>query len=409
MVMLPYMPLVCLVALIGAVLQVQGRFASTAAAPILLNIVVVTTAILATRNTDDAALVHSIYWVSASVIAAGLLQVGWQLVALLKLEKPTFSFAGTKPAMASLKAIFLPMVVGLAAFQLNTFMDSLMAMALSVREGASTFTFGARIYSYPLEEASVAALNWSQRLYEFPLGIFGIAIATAIFPALSHAAANRASQGLTHFATIYRQGLRLSVFIGLPASVGLMVVALPLSRLAYERGQFTLEDSQRVAWILLGYAPAIWAYSMNHVLTRAFYALGDSRTPVKVSLAMVGMNLLLNLILVWPLGAQGFAIATAVGAILQSVILILAIEQYLREPLGREVWMSWGKSLLASAVMGLTLLSVYYWIDPASLRPYDNFILLMAMVAAGGLIYAAAAWLAGCPEIRWILRRRAGA
>lgn len=409
MVMLPYMPLVCLVALMGAVLQVRGKFASTAAVPIVLNIVVVAGTLLATWNADSPELLErSIYWVGVSVLIAGLLQVAWQLAVLLKFEKITAVFAGTRPAMVSLKAIFLPMILGLAAFQINTFLDAVMAMGFSIKQGSEQFNLLGYAVRYPLQEAAVAALGWSQRLYEFPLGIFGIAIATAIFPALSHAAAQRDTKGQQHFTTIFHHGLRLSVFIGLPASVGLMIVALPLSRLAYERGEFGLSDSARVAWILMGYAPAIWAYSMNHVLTRAFYAQGDSRTPLRVSLAMVGLNLMLNLILVWPLGALGFALATATGAVLQNVILLGAMGRSLGEPLGRGVWMSWGKSLTACAVMAGVLTPLLYYFDAGSLNRTQSAVLLGLAVGIGGLVYLAVTWLLGCQEIRWLVKRKPG-
>lgn len=409
MVMLPYMPLVCLVALMGAVLQVRDKFASTAAVPIVLNIVVVAGTLLATWNADSPeALERSVYWVGVSVLVAGLLQVAWQLVTLLKFEKLTSVFTGTRPAMVSLKAIFLPMILGLAAFQINTFLDAVMAMGFSVKEGKETFSFLGHIVRYPMGEASVAALGWSQRLYEFPLGIFGIAIATAIFPALAHAAASRDEQGRHRFATIFHHGLRLSVFIGLPASIGLMIVALPLSRLAYERGEFGLADSTRVAWILMGYAPAIWAYSMNHVLTRAFYALGDSRTPLRVSLAMVALNLLLNLILVWPLGAMGFALATATGAVVQNIVLAQAIRRSVREPLGKGVWLSWGRSLAATLVMAAVLIPAMYYFDAASLSRTHSAMLLGVMVCLGGLVYLAMNWVLGCEEIKWLVKRKPG-
>jgi putative peptidoglycan lipid II flippase len=310
--------------------------------------------------------------------------------------------------MISLKAIFLPMILGLAAFQINTFMDAVMAMGFSAHDDKAGLAILGHLVRYPLQEAAVAALGWSQRLYEFPLGIFGIAIATAIFPALSHAAAQKGDLGRQRFTRLFHHGLRLSVFIGLPASAGLLIVALPLSRLAYERGQFGLEDSARVAWILMGYAPAIWAYSMNHVLTRAFYAQGDSRTPLGVALAMVLLNLSMNLILVWSLGAQGFALATASSAIVQSVILLRTMDQMVGQRTGRDVWLSWGRTLLATLVMSALLTPVAVLFHPASLSHLHNALLLAGLVIAGGLVFMAMAQLLGCEEMKWLIRRKPG-
>src|SRR5262249_54387339 len=147
---------------------------------------------------------------------------------------------------------------------------------------------------FPLDPGALTSINNAQRLYEFPLGVFGIAIATAIFPALSRVA-NDGEQ----FTAILRRGLRLVVYIVLPANVGLMLVRTPLTAAILQGKNFTPADTARVSWVLLGYAPAIWAYSMTHTLTRAFYARGDAFTPVKVAMGMVLLNFLLNITLIW--------------------------------------------------------------------------------------------------------------
>src|SRR5690606_31045135 len=162
-------------------------------------------------------------------------------LAVLRVESFTAQFAGTGPAVRSMLRVFVPVVLGLAVFQINTFFDNVLAMALSPKDGQTTLHLLGLSLPRPLEKGSVVALAFAQRLYEFPLGIFGIAIATAIFPALAQAAPGRkagrpnaASQAdetdsrhLERFAEVLRHGLRLSVFIGLPASVGLILVRVP--------------------------------------------------------------------------------------------------------------------------------------------------------------------------------------
>ena len=183
----------------------------------------------------------------------------------------------------------------------------------------SSSTSWAWTLNYPIGQGGLAALFRSQLLYQFPLGVFGIAIATAVFPAPADAAAETGAAGKAHFRTIIQHGLRLTVFVGLPASVGLFMVRLPLCRVVFEGREFTLADSRRCAMIVAAYAPAIWAYSMTHVLTRAFYAVKNSKTPMIASVAMVALNFLLNITLVWFLGAAGLALATAICAIIQCV------------------------------------------------------------------------------------------
>jgi len=171
---------------------------------------------------------------------------------------------------------------------------------------------------FPLMEGSNAAMNFATRLYEFPLGVFGIAIATAIFPTLSRQASNPAL-----FAHTLRRGIRLALFIGLPASAGLIVVRTQLTTVVFQGGKFTVDDTMRVATILLGFAPAVVAFSVMQTITRAFYALGDTSTPTRISIWMVCLNFLLNCTLIWtPLNTSGLAWSTTICAFIQAAILI---------------------------------------------------------------------------------------
>ena len=139
----------------------------------------------------------------------------------------------------------------------------------------NSFFFGLQ---YPLQEGAMASVTWAQRLYQFPLGVFGIAVATAIYPLL----AKQANMNDSFTSTIHR-GLRLVVYIGLPASAGLIFVREPLAAAVFQGDKFVSDDVILVGSILLGYAPAVWAYSMVQVLTRGFYAKGDMKTPVKIA------------------------------------------------------------------------------------------------------------------------------
>jgi putative peptidoglycan lipid II flippase len=422
MIMLPYMPLICLVAVIGGMLQVHGRFGPPAAVPIVMNLTLIAGAFLATVDLyRDAALRHCIVVVAACVLVAGMIQLAWQVLAVLEVETFTACFAGAGTAMHQVVRAMLPMMVGLAVFQINAFLDSLIAWGLSpaapaaIPLGMSPETgetpmlnfFGAQI-RYPLRTGSVAALHWSQRLYQFPLGVFGIAIATAIYPALVRAAPPFARAD-GRFEQILRQGLRLAVFIGLPASVGLLLVRLPLTRLVYEHGHFTPKDVHRVAQILAGYGCAVWAYSMTHVLTRAFYAVKDTVTPMKISVLMVGLNLLLNLILIWYLGAAGLAWSTAICAVVQVIILVRAVAGHVAHPVDADVWRAWGRSVCLTGVMAGALGVLTLWIKPADLDPIASGIVLLIMVALGAAVYLGGAWFVGADELKWLSRAKRGA
>ncbi len=413
MLMLPYMPLICLVALIGGALQVRGRFGPPAAAPVLLNVVMIAAILFATRGMasgelDDAHLRSAIHYVSLSVLFAGVLQLAWQVVALLRVEGLTLDFAQTAEPFKKMLWVMLPMVLGLAVFQINAAFDMLIAWGFAPKEGGTdVLSLFGRQWSYPIDDAGqVVALTGAQRLYQFPLGVFGIAIATAIFPALAHAAADRSDSGRTNFQATLHHGLRLSFFIGLPASVGLILVRVPLTRVVFEHGLFGLEDSLRVATILAGYASAVWAYSMTHILTRTFYAVGDAKTPLRVSMTMVVFNLALNLTLIWPLGAAGLAWSTAISATAQVLILLALVRKHVDKPVDASVLKGWLRTVLLSSTMTVALAPLLLNYPAHTLTWPGCATLLTAMVLVGAAVVLIGAKLTGAEELHWLTRNR---
>ncbi len=404
MVMMPYMPLVCTVALVGGMLQVHGKFGPTAAAPILLNIAMVAAAVIGHLWVGAE---RGVYLVAVFVLVAGVLQLLWQVAAVWRDEPGTLDFANTRKPLKAVMLTMGPMLLGLAVFQINSAMDMFISYGFSSPEGAGEQTImamiaGKKLY-YPIQAGAVAALNWSQRLYQFPLGVFGIAVATAIFPALAKcAASDRAG-----FDQTLRNGLRLTVFIGLPASVGLIMVRLPLTRLIFQYGKFDLEDASRVATILVGYAIAIWAYSATHVLTRGFYAIKDPRTPLKITMVNVMLNLTLNCVLIWYLGAAGLAWSTAICAIWQTFLLVRAMRRYVKMPLDDAVLFSWCRTLVLSAIMGMVLYPLINRVDLTALNRQESAGMLAILVAVGAGVYLAGAWVLKSDELRWLLRRQA--
>jgi putative peptidoglycan lipid II flippase len=417
-----YMPLVCVAAILGAMLQVHGKFAVPSASPILLNVCLIVGVLIAVYlHSEQLAPARQVFIVIAAVVIAGALQVLWHAISLhdQRIVPPTGgaraiwrSDASVRSTTRAMLRQWAPTVIGLAVFQINTLADALIAMFFSpvdgARANATLHLFGHEL-AYPMASGSVAVLGAAARLYEFPLGVFGIAIATAIFPALSRAAGDRAA-----FTDLVRRGLRLTVFIGLPASVGLMLVRHPATHAIYAAvGRIDAHDSARVAWVLLGYAPAVWAYSMNHVLVRAFYAQHNPTAPMKVSVAMVVLNIVLNLSLIWlpvgggeRLGAAGLAWSTATCAILQCAILLLLVRRYADRPVDRSVGLSWLRTVVITAVMaGAVWLIVDQWhvIDGSRWRSIG---VLAAAVASGGLIVVLGARLLRGEELRWALARR---
>lgn len=402
MAMLPYMPMICATALAGGALQVHHRFASPAAAPILLNVVMIGFAAWGWwiyRDTNP----RGVAWMLAlGVGTAGVVQLLWQLAAMgrsVGFDWRLFG-GGTGAAIRGMLWMMLPMLIGLAVFQINTLMDSLIAFGLSSDEpGARLHLFG-RVMDYPIEPGAVAALGGGQQLYQFPLGVFSIAIATAIFPAL----ARTVDLATDDFGRTLRQGLRLSMFIGLPASMGLIVLREPMVSLFFEHGKFTADDTVRTATILAGYASGVWAYSLTHVLTRAFHARRDAKTPLYISLAMVALNFVLNCTLIWPLGAVGLAVSTAISGSCQTLLLMVSLHRRGVRAIDGVVAGSWGRTVGLTAVM-----SVVVWLATRWLPGDGTLGAAVATgvgVAVGAVVVIGGAWAIGAPEAKWLLRRR---
>lgn len=435
MLMLPYMPMVCGVAFLGAILQVHRKFGPAAAAPVMLNVVMILAALggaVAFANAAGGRDWPLIQTVAISVLVAGVLQLFWLGGAVWRTAPLTAAFAGTGVHFRGMLWTMGPMVIGLGVFQINTLLDGLIAytLAASPDSAAQSFTFLGHRYDYPMESGAVTTLTLAQRLYQFPLGVFGIAIATAIFPALAHAAAQRnaggnhkliaaqergvetsgpgdsagGGRGGAEFAAIFRRGLRLTLFIGLPASVGLVLVRVPLTRVFFEWNEFTADDALRSAAVLMGYASAVWAYSLTHVTTKAFYAVDDAMTPLKVSGVMVAFNVALNLTLIWPLGVAGLAWSTAISAAAQSIVLIVLLRKHIDRPVTPDVlrgvaWTAGLTALMAGAV-GAVIGSV----DPISLTKIQSLGVLGVCVGLGVAIMIGGAWLLKMPEVRELRR-----
>ncbi|MSR28632.1 MAG: murein biosynthesis integral membrane protein MurJ [Phycisphaerales bacterium] len=401
-ILLPYMPLVCLVALIGAILQVHHRFGPTAAAPIILNVAIVATCVglmpqtLAALGFAAISQHAHVMMVASSVIVAGVLQVAWSWHALRSVavehadERTAASRAFSRVILQA-----VPMALGLGVLQVNTFVDGLIASYPTI-VGPTVFGI-----EYPLKEGAMASLSFAQRLYEFPLGVFGISVATAIFPQLS-----REAHDTDAFRATLARALRLVMFVGLPASVGLMMLRIPLTAAVFQGDSFTEADTARVASILLAFAPAIWAYSANHVLTRAFYARGEPMTPVIVAVAMVALNFLLNITLIWtPLNTAGLALSTATCSIIQMVILQRLLAKRVGPLVTGEVVTSWWRSAFVTAVMGVVLLGAMQF-TPEKGSWFVMLSTLLLLVAVGAATALGAARMLRMTELRWALGRR---
>lgn len=345
-IMLPYMTLVCIVAILAGILNVHRHFAAPAAAPIILNLFIIA-AFLFTGWQMDIPPAQQAFWVAFAVLAAGLIQIAIQLPPLKKSGvsfKPAWKIHS--PAFKKVLLLMGPMILGLTVTQLNTMADDLIALAFSNKNGT------------PLPLGAVGHLYYAQRLYQFPLGVLGISLATAIFPVMSHAAARK---DMTELNDIIAKGLKGSVFIAVPAAVGLILVADPLVALIFGHGEFQPSDIPVVGAILSAYAIGLCGYFGQQMLARAYYSLQDSKMPAITAAIAVAINIMLNLILIWPLGAAGLALSTAICSYLQIAILLSVLRKRFDLTIFDGFFPSTIKTLTATAVMWISGMAALHY------------------------------------------------
>jgi putative peptidoglycan lipid II flippase len=385
-VMLPYMALICTAALLGGLLNAHQHFAAPAAAPALLNVCIIAALCIGGWVLKVPPQVH-VFVVAGAVLVAGIAQLGIQLPPLrrrgLRL-RPAWDVHA--PSFRKVLLLMGPMVLGLTATQINTLVNDLVALWLSgsPEKGPSFVLFG-RSIAYPLWEGAVSHLFYAQRLYQFPLGVVGISLATAIFPVMSADAARKDFAGLCR--TVSR-GLRCTAFVALPAAVGLLLVSRPLVALLLERGRFTGADTARTAVTLSFYALGLAGYFAQHVLTRAFYSLQESATPARSAVLAVLLNVVLSLTLVWPLGTGGLAAATAVCSYVQVAILTVALKRRLGPAVLTGLGAAVRDTAAATLCMAAAVAGSLYLV-----RGHGNGLMLLVSVPLGGTVYALAARL----------------
>jgi len=341
-VMLPYMVLICTVAILGGILNTHRHFAAPAAAPVVLNLLLIGSLCLGGWVLKVPARTQ-VFLAAAAVLLTGVVQLAIHIPPLRSCGVPLRpAWDIRSAAFHRVLALMGPMVLGLAATQINTLADSFAALWLSGSAEKGTFfaLFGRRM-EYPLWEGAVSQLFYAQRLYQFPLGVFGISLATAIFPVLS---ANAARRDFASLRCTVSRGLRCSLFISIPATIGLLLVGEPLVRIIFERGEFRSADTIGTTFILAFYVLGLSGYIAQQVLTRVFYSLQQSDVPAKSAVVAVLVNICLNLTLVWFLGAGGLAASTAICAYIQVGVLATI----LRRRLGPDIFEGMGRAFLAT-------------------------------------------------------------
>jgi putative peptidoglycan lipid II flippase len=403
-IMLPYLLLGCLAAQVSATLQALGQFRMPAVAPTIMNLCWIVGAwwIAPAVARDEHAQAH---WLAVFVLIGGLAQLAVQWPALLRLGfRFDYNWTAAREPARRVALAMLPLAAGYSVTQINTLIDSLLAWGLSAPTGGpQTIAWLGHRVAYPMQQGAAAAVYYGERFYQFPLGVLGLAVATVIFPRLAQHAV-RGERG--RVADELSAGLRFVWFLSLPAGVGLMMLAEPLARLCFERGEFTPADTERAGRMIYWYSTGVWAYCSLPVLARGFYALGDRKTQVVSSLLAVGVNLAMNLVLIWPLAERGLALSTAAAAALQTIVLASTFSRRLAALDWRAMRRSLVKTSLATAAMAIWTILLLRWLPPGQATRGQELFLVLAIVASAVAVYALVAWLVRHEEMRLLFKRR---
>src|SRR5690554_6712119 len=290
----PYLFFITLTALAGAVLNTMGRFAVAAFTPVLLNVAIISAAIFIAPK-----LAQPEIGLALGVFFGGLIQFLFQLPFLKRAGVLVWPKWGWRdPGVVRIRTLMIPALFGVSVSQINLLFDTLIASFL--------------------QTGSISWLYYADRLLEFPLGLFGIAIATVILPALS---ARHVDQSLDHFRNTLDWGVRAVTALGVPAMAGLIVLAQPMLMVLFMRGEFTPDDARMASYSLMAYGSGLLSFMLVKVLATGFFSRQDTKRPVKYGIIAMAANMLFNIILAIPFGYVGLALATALSGTVNALLL----------------------------------------------------------------------------------------
>jgi putative peptidoglycan lipid II flippase len=381
----PYVLLICLAALLSGVLNGLDRFAAAAAAPLVFNTVSIAAMLLLTPHLPTVG--HALAW---GVTISGVLQLALLAWAVrragmvLHIPRPRLT-----PQMRVLLARMGPGLLGAGVTQLNLAVDVIIVSLLP--------------------PGSASLLYYADRVNQLPLGVIGTAVGTALLPLLSRQA--RAGQAREAAETLNR-ALEVSLALTLPAALALAVAGQPIMLVLFGRGAFGPVAAELSAQALAAYAFGLPAFVVVKVLVPAFFAHGDTSTPVRVGFAAIGLNLVLNLLFMVPLRHMGPALATSVSALFNVIVLGVMLGRRGRLTIDRRLQLRLARMAAAALLMAVVLVLVQrFAFIRVEMKPGVRWAALAALVGSGVAAYVAAGQLLGGFDLREMLRtmrRRSG-
>ncbi len=374
--MFPYIFLISLSAIMSGILNAFDVFALPAFTPVLLNLAIIACAWTFKDRFSDPS-----YGFAVGVLAGGFLQLVVQIPALWRHGMSLRPPAGLDlEGLKEVGRLILPRVFGVGIIQVNLVIDSQFATSL--------------------QSGSVSFLYYANRVTELTLGIFAISLSTVILPTLSRATADKDREKVRGMLST---AMRLLFFVSVPATLGLIILRVPIIHVLFERGRFTREDTLLTASALGYYAIGLLPFAAVNIQATAFYAHRDTRTPVKVGALTFFLHLGLNFALRGPMRHSGIALSTSISALADSALLAWLLRgragEYLDSAVVRSAW----HTLVAAGVMSAALLLGTSVVDVVSLHGLVSKVLVLGgLIAGGGALYLAVMALLGNEEMRML-------
>jgi putative peptidoglycan lipid II flippase len=375
-IMMPYILFVGLIALCMGILNVLGHFAAPALAPTLLNVAMIgTVAFFAWLSPSQSTRVIGL---AVGVLIGGLLQFGLQFPFLIQKGIRIRPVGPVwHPAIRQVLILTGPAVFGAAVYQINSLVICLLGSLLP--------------------QGSITYLYYADRLVQFPLGLFAIALATAVFPTLSRQAAQEQWGALR---STFGHAIRLLFFITLPSMAGLIILRMPLVAMLFRHGEFDDQATRLTADALLYYGIGLWAFSAVRILIYAFYALKDTRTPVTMAIISIAANVALGAILMRPMQHNGLAVALSLASTLHLILLAAALRKRMGAWGWRQIVWSVARSSLCAILMGVSVWILARWVIPHDSAGRGELAVGMIICTmAGVVVYIGLAVIFKAPEL----------
>lgn len=367
--MFPYLVLIGLTAYSMGILYSLRSFTAPAFAPCLLNVALIASVFVVVLMKGEV-----VYGLSVGVLAGGVLQLMMQTRALAK-KGMKFVFPKTfnHPGLIKIGQLLFPRMLGAGVYELNIFVDTFCASLASV-----------------VGVGGISAIYYANRLVQFPMGIVGVAFASAALPTFSSLVVTKDLQKLKETVLFAVENI---LFVMFPCSILLMILSAPVVKLLFQRGEFTAYSTGITSTALLFYSVGLFGFGATKILVSVFYAFQDTKTPVKVGAVCLLINASLNFILMYPLKVGGIALASSIAGITNFIILFYLLDRKL-EGMRGELDKFMLKIFGASLVMGLTVLML--WVK----LPILPLALRIAVAGAGGtVVYLMTCYLFKIPQV----------